>query len=83
MNGSILTFKKGYECMIEEQEIKRAEAVRLVRESSVALPRCNEMIVLKDGRFLLNRGKKDKPKYFLKGLTEEELWEKSRENVIF
>jgi hypothetical protein len=53
---------------VEEKDIKRAEAVKLVRESSVRLPRCNETVVLKDGRRLLNRGDKRRPRYFL---TEE------------
>jgi hypothetical protein len=57
--------------MVEEREIKRAEAVRLVRESSVALPRCNEMIILKDGTFMLNRGDKRRPKYFVKEIIPD------------
>jgi hypothetical protein len=50
---------------VEEKEIKRAEAVKMVRESSVGLPRCNEMVVLKDGRRIFNRGDKRRPRYYI------------------
>jgi hypothetical protein len=48
------------------KEITRGVAVDLVRESSVKLPRCNEVVLLNDGRVLMNRGKRDKPKYLLR-----------------